>query len=267
MGAPWGGVMVARQPDGMLARRLRFKNAQERIFWIGLTGATVLHAVLIFGVASSSPRRMGEQDGDPDALSVDIVDAASLSGGATPVLAEPSEATRPQEPAAEAAPAKQQSTPFTLDKEAMTLFPDPGTDDAAKSSSSAQKHARAPLNLNPPEMPMLGGGYSTSVGRPPNITRSGENDEFGRGVVRALRRTMPSPNGVLGRVKVRIFLSESGNLVDVVLVGSSGDPHLDQSVLFAVKQASFPIPPVGSTSNDRLFLVTYIYNEVPAAQR
>ena len=68
--------------------------------------------------------------------------------------------------------------------------------------------------------------------RPPGATRSGENDEFGRGVIRALRQTMPGPAGQLGRVTVKLLLSNNGNLVEVQLIRSAGIPGLDQSVVF-----------------------------------
>ena len=34
---------------------------------------------------------------------------------------------------------------------------------------------------------------------------------------------------------------------------------MDQNVVFAAKQSSFPIPPAGATVADRTFLVTYVY--------
>jgi len=70
--------------------------------------------------------------------------------------------------------------------------------------------------------------------------------------------TMPGST-VLSQVTVRLLLSETGNLVEVRLVRSGGDPILDQNVVFAVKQSNFPIPPVGSTILDRTFMVTYVY--------
>ena len=103
-------------------------------------------------------------------------------------------------------------------------------------------------------------GLSTAAIRPPDITRSGENDEFGRRVIRALRQTMPAARGELGRVTVRLLLSATGDLLEVQLVRPASDPILTQSVVFAVKQSSFPIPPAGATRSDRTFLVTYIYN-------
>ena len=101
---------------------------------------------------------------------------------------------------------------------------------------------------------------SATVARPAGITRSGENDDFGRGVIRALRQTMPPHRRIYGRVTIRLLLNESGNLAEVQVIGNSTDASLDQSVLFASKQSSFPLPPKGATVADRTFLVTYIYN-------
>ena len=115
-----------------------------------------------------------------------------------------------------------------------------------------------PLLLGLPDASFAPPGRSAAFARPPGITRSGENDEFGRGVVRALRQTMPGST-MLSQVTVRLLLSENGNLIEVRLVRSGGDPILDQNVVFAVKQSNFPIPPVGSTELDRTFMVTYVY--------
>jgi TonB family protein len=110
-----------------------------------------------------------------------------------------------------------------------------------------------------PDIPSIApGGRAAAVMRPPGITRSGENDDFARGVIRALRRTMPTVDRP-GRVTIRLLLSDKGNIREVQLVRSGGDPMMDQSVVFAAKQASFPLPPVGATPADLQFLVTYVY--------
>ena len=119
--------------------------------------------------------------------------------------------------------------------------------------------ASPPLQLSLPDMAIAPGGPAPAFSRPAGITRSGENDEFGRGVIRALRKSMPDPGPMRGRVTVRFLLSDDGNLIEVRLVRSSGDPVLDQSVMFAVKQSSFPFPPRNAPLVDRTFLVTYIY--------
>jgi protein TonB len=129
----------------------------------------------------------------------------------------------------------------------------------AKSKPAPSLDLGPPLQFDLPDSAFAPGGRYAAVMRPPNVTRSGENDEFGRGVIRALRRTMPEPRGMLGRVTVRLLLSENGNLAELQLVRSSGDPILDQNVAFAARQSSFPIPPAGATVPDRTFLVTYIY--------
>jgi TonB family protein len=124
---------------------------------------------------------------------------------------------------------------------------------------STQANLQLPQNFNPPQQFMSPQGLSAAVARPSGITRSGENDDFGRGVIRALRMTMPNPNGATGRVTVRLIITETGNLQEVRLLRSGGNATLDQSVVFAVKQSSFPIPPSRSTTDDRTFVVTYIY--------
>jgi protein TonB len=101
-------------------------------------------------------------------------------------------------------------------------------------------------------------GGQSAVQRPPGITRSGENDEFARNVIRALQKTMPRERA-LGRVTVRIVLSENGSRADVQLLKSGGDSDLDFNVMFAARQTAYPFPPQKSTVVDRTFTVTYIY--------
>ncbi len=101
----------------------------------------------------------------------------------------------------------------------------------------------------------VGGGLE----RPAGITRSGENDDFARGVIRALQRTMPQLTDTRGNVTVRITLDNRGNLVSTVVTRPSSIAGLDQSVVFATKQSSFPIPPKNHVQADLVFLVTYLY--------
>jgi protein TonB len=101
-------------------------------------------------------------------------------------------------------------------------------------------------------------GGQSAVQRPPGITRSGENDEFARNVIRALQRTMPRERAN-GRVTVRIVLNENGSRADVKLLNSGGNSDLDFNVVFAARQTAFPFPPKNSTLVDRTFTVTYIY--------
>lgn len=274
-------------------------RTQENRFWIGLAFVAALHAALIIGITRSSPRQIGERSGRPDGISVVLVDEADLrskntfreEAAAPPAIAQPPAPAAPQPPQPkaeteppvpkqppapkiEAAPPAPQprdekkSAAQAIDKETLDSLAAPGPapkksepDNAAKIPPKLeQPQPKPPLQLTMPNIPVAPGGRGAAVARPPGATRSGENDEFGRGVIRALRQTMPSPNGQLGRVTVKLLLSNNGNLAEVQLLRSAGIPGLDQSVVFAVKQASFPIPPGGATLVDRTFLVTYIYN-------
>jgi TonB family protein len=191
------------------------------------------------------------------------------------------ETAPPQPPADAAAPAapEAKANPWAADVEAPEKTAPPEPADQAKQEDAPVKPAqpkkqhpaeatpqpkpkpqeKLSLQLDLPPQAFMPGDQGAAVMRPAGITRSGENDDFGRGVIRALRRTMPASR-VLGRVTVRFLLSPTGNIVEVRVASSSGDPVLDQSVVFAVKQASFPIPPQGSTAVDRSFQVTYIYH-------
>lgn len=267
--------------------------ARDNRFWFGLAFAAALHAALIFGISRSSSRQMGERSGRPDGISVTLVDVPDLKSKNTfrdegapapppanaqppaPALRQPPapKAAEPPVPKSEAAPPaprplEQQKTAVPpREQEALEPRAAPGPaakpsepESTAKPPPKQDKQAKPQLDVAIPNIPVSPGDRAAAVMRPPGATRSGENDEFGRGVIRALRQTMPSPNGQLGRVTVRLLLSANGNLVEVQMIRSAGIPGLDQSVVFAVKQASFPIPPGGATLVDRTFLVTYIYN-------
>lgn len=124
----------------------------------------------------------------------------------------------------------------------------------------AQKTETAKLDLTPPavfQAPVGGGG--AGVQRPAGITRSGENDDFARGVIRALQSTMPQLRNTFGRVTVRIELNMNGNLVRTTVLKPSNVAGLDQSVVFATQQSSFPFPPRNAVPADLVFFVTYIY--------
>lgn len=129
-----------------------------------------------------------------------------------------------------------------------------------KAVQKPQERKTAKLDLTPPavfQAPVGGGG--AGVQRPAGITRSGENDDFARGVIRALQTTMPQLRDTRGRVTVRITLSMQGDLVTTEVLKPSTVAGLDQSVVFATRQSSFPFPPHNAKPVDLVFIVTYIY--------
>jgi periplasmic protein TonB len=280
----------------------------ERRFWIGLSCVALLHASAILGVGRSLPRHLGERDGSPDAISVELVDPSQLGGprasppvapaaiapprpaapanagsamNPPPAPSEDAAAARPAAaPAAETA-APSVAAPILEDKKAAASAskqeaaasptpespappsaaqPEPSPSPSAEATGKAKMSPKLSLQLDLPPNFVAPSGLSTAAVRPPDITRSGENDEFGRRVIRALRQTMPPARGEVGKVTVRLLLSATGDLSELQLVRPAADPALTQSVVFAVRQSSFPIPPTGATRSDRTFLVTYIYN-------
>lgn len=133
-------------------------------------------------------------------------------------------------------------------------------EETAKKKQSPAEQKLAKLDLSPPvvfQAPVGGGG--AGVQRPAGITRSGENDAFARGVIRALQRTMPQLSDTRGRVTVRITVDRNGNLVNTEVLRPSTAAGLDQSVVFATRQSSFPFPPANAKDVDLVFIVTYIY--------
>jgi len=319
--------LAVDRPDALAEHLAASLNKRQPAFLMALLCAAVVHAALIFAISSAPPRYLGAADGNPNAITVELVDEADLRSRTTvPPQANtppsgPATAAQPPQPDAarpsQAAPAQQPVDPPPIEKKKPEVAAEPATPDvateetappsvavkpappdavgkpkppdatakssppdvAAKSSppDAAAKQSKTDpdlqnafkplpqLNLALPSIAALpstsGGaqGRSSSAVRPPGITRSGENDRFGRDVIRALKKTMPPPQGIKGRVTVRIFLSKTGNKADVQLVTSGGNRELDQNVIFSVNQASFPFPPDGATVADRTFRVTYVY--------
>jgi TonB family protein len=284
MAADQNARAAPRRP-AVIRRALAARRAQDRRFWIGVACAALAHAAILIGVIStSSDRRVGEPDASPEGIAVELVDAADLASRSTVAADNPPASTGslappPQKPSPEPARPQEDATPATEPEAQHAPPPAPKNSDAIEkapehptsephkketskaaptSKSASLQRPHDPLELSLPDAALAPAGRSAAFARPPNITRSGENDEFGRAVIRALRRTMPGSDR-LGQVTIRLFLSETGNLLEARLVRSGGDPIMDQNVVFAAKQASFPIPPNGATIADRTFLVTYVY--------
>jgi periplasmic protein TonB len=284
MAADQNAPAAPRRP-AVVRRALAARRAQDRRFWIGVACAAFVHAAVLIGVVStSSERRIGEPNASPEGIAVELVDAADLESRSTVAADNPPASTGslappPQKPSPEPARPQEDATPATEPEVQHAPPPAPKNPDAIEkapehptsephkketskaapmSKSASLQRPHDPLELSLPDAALAPAGRSAAFARPPNITRSGENDEFGRGVIRALRRTMPGSDR-LGQVTIRLFLSETGNLLEARLVRSGGDPIMDQNVVFAAKQASFPIPPSGATVADRTFLVTYVY--------
>jgi periplasmic protein TonB len=308
---------IADAPLQALERWTTAAVSRDRMFWIALAVATLLHAAFLIRIVTTAPKHLGDASGSDDGISISVVTEADLQSRSTvpdevqpppgapaaamplvPVAPPPQPVAKPVEtppedkavevkPEPKPEPAKPETkvelAPSLADDvpDLMTL-PDPNSKPAKNAEPQKQKSEKAEqkpepkpeqkqppqkqrtakLDLSPPpsafDVPG-GGGRTTGGTRPPGITRSGANDDFGRRVIAELQKTMPQLRETLGRVLVRIILDQNANVASVEVLRPSNVASLDQSVVFAVKQTSFPFPPPNSTDVDRTFLVTYIY--------
>lgn len=183
-----------------------------------------------------------------------------------PKPAPPEQADVPPEPAIEQLLKipPQAALPHSLDAPKPQKPPEPAK--SAKPEEARRPHPKQrvrtsalDLTLPPAVFAAPSGGGGAGIERPAGITRSGENDAFARGVIAALQRTMPQLRDTHGRVTVRLKLDKDGSLVTTEIVRPSNIGGLDQNVVFATRQASFPFPPRNANDADLTFLVTYIY--------
>ena len=199
---------------------------------------------------------------DPDLLRLDPNAPAVEKSQQPPKPPEKAQEKPPEKPAEkvpEKAAAKPVKAPDAKAQETrpQEAKPRPPRPDQPK----PQQSAKLDLSMPPATMasPSFSGRGGAGLERPAGITRSGENDAFARGVIKALQLTMPQLRDTLGRVTVRIVLNMNGNLVSTQVIRTSNVPGLDQSVVFATKQSSFPFPPRNAVPDDLVFNVTYIY--------
>jgi periplasmic protein TonB len=193
----------------------------------------------------------------PDARdAADAQDAEAAAADKKPAVAVPAPSTDTQQPSpSDEVPKAGQPK---ADTEAKPAPRQKESRPAPKKQALAppQLDLSVPLGLTLRESANVG---SSSATRPAGITRSAENDRFGRDVIRALRKTMPTLPDAKGRVTVRIFLDQKGNIAKLQLVQSGGDTFLDQNVIFSARQTAFPYPPKGARRADLTFLITYVY--------
>lgn len=150
----------------------------------------------------------------------------------------------------EASLSKPQSKPKTA----------PANKQPANPSTKPQNQAKLDLGLpNPSSAPAAPSARSASFTRPAGITRSGENDAFGRGVLAAMQRAMPGGDGQRTAVILRTLLDPNGNVISIELLGGNPKASLTEQLIFAMRTATYPFPPRPSTVADRTFEVRYIW--------
>src|SRR5688572_7388388 len=58
-------------------------ETRERRFWITLSVALTIHALILIGIVRSAPKQMGDPNSTPDGLSVSFVTEAELRDAST----------------------------------------------------------------------------------------------------------------------------------------------------------------------------------------
>jgi TonB family protein len=276
-------ALIAGFVHSLPQRQMGEKAGRPEGVSVAMVDAADLASLNTFADNERAPRPMSRARPAPSPQTVPLPEerpkeaaprqaAPRPDGSSTPALVTPEEAARQADKRGKEAKEEKQETVewpvdlkaleegFSADRSAAKARNAPAAARPPAKPQEQQQVAKAspPLQLSLPDTAIALDGLSASFSRPAGITRSGENDEFGRGVIRALRKTMPEMKE-RGRVTVRFLLTQDGNLVEVRLVRSSGNPMLDQAVMFAVQQTSFPFPPPDAPSVDRTFVVTYIY--------
>ncbi len=257
--------------------------SQDRNFWAALAFVILVHAALFAGVSRHAARIVGETNAHEDAIAVSFMtEAEYLEQTSAPAIAgnkpeAPAKPAPPPPPPIELKPTQPmldepEPVPLPSEKDAPDLYSLEAPAAAPKAAPAVPKKPQqkpqskktAKLELTPQldstAPSSTAGGGPAGLVRPPGITRSGANDEFARGIIRALRQTMPGHRGVFGSVTIRIFLTSNGDVKDVQVVSGAADPSIDQEVIFAARQTTYPFPPAGATPADLQFLITYIYN-------
>ena len=279
------GLDRAAQPATRVPMVLRMRSAglkaDSRRFWIGVAVMATLHAALIAGFVRSAPRYVGEPEGKPRAASASSWSMRPIwrahprcvpwnrRPGSPAALRSATAAGSARCSAAARAEggdcaARGGGTVQVRSRHRRQGQPS-GAEQGEPSRAARQEQARAVARSQSlaavrsarrrfRSRRALRGGHASAqrdaIGRERRV-RTRRHSRFAQDHARPARHARPS-DGQAAAVRDR-------QPYPAQLVRSSGDPILDQNVVFAARQSSFPIPPAGATLADRTFLVTYIY--------
>ena len=271
------GLDRAARPATRVPMVLRMRSAglkaDSRRFWIGVAVMAALHAALIAGFVRSAPRYVGEPEGSQErhqrragrcggscerihGAFRGTVDRTARQRSASATAAGParcSAAARAEDggcAARRGGTVQVRSRHRRRERTARRHRIRRALQRRPPRASPCRRSILSPsLRFDLPDGAFAPGGRSAAVMRPPNVTRSGENDEFGRGVIRALRKTMPVARDTLGRVTVRLLLSETGNLTQAAAGQKLGRP--DPGPECGVRRQAVELPDPARRRNPR----------------
>lgn len=88
---------------------------------------------------------------------------------------------------------------------------------------------------------------------------SGKSDPFTDSVIASLMKSRPPPVALWGRVLVTFQIGVNGELMYVRVLQSSGNTAMDDAAVKAIRKARFKRPPPGLTSDQRTYIIDYIF--------
>lgn len=180
---------------------------------------------------------------------------------------EPVTSLRPSQPPDEQAEPSEPEKPAAThrvdpDKATQALADAVGVDLTMRDYASAldaeiarRKQAQEARRAAPPPSAVLSGS-SRLRGAP----SSGRSDAYSRSVIAALLRAKPPPFALRGSVMVSFEISQSGGLVYVRVLDSSGNKAMDAEAVAAIRRARFDPPPPGKSRADLTYIIHFIFD-------
>ncbi len=290
---PRPAVDAPAQPEGrslfgVLDAEQRIRRAaeqHERTLWAGAIAATLLYAGIIgsqamltaIGLTPAEQQQLEQERRGQDAnsISVELVPDPDKTAktqkwrdGADAAAPQPSEQPpqpfKPPQVASTAEPEEKETEPTkdpTQDKaddgSRMMLDIDSLVDAAAADLSHKIDRAfqKKPQKERREQQAVISGGDMKIRG----TGAAGKSDAFSRSVIAALMKTRPGPFALWGRVLVSFQISPSGTLNYVHLLQSSGNSALDRAAIEAIHKARFEMPPPNLNSDQRTYIIDYIF--------
>ena len=198
----------------------------------------------------SSDRRIGEPDGSSTGISVELVDATDflsksrMQSSSDPSPAGPGDVVSPPPRPAEAPSppraAEPQTTaapPIEVEKPSPLSPPAPTKKESAPAAKPKPKPVAGAKSTAAVRFSRRDDRSKRTVPRRcaasrPHANRSRSRRFWAQASFAPCGRRCPPRAARLGRVTIRLFLSETGNLADLRLIRSGGRPDLDQNVMF-----------------------------------
>lgn len=236
---------------------------------ISLAVAVAAHAAALFALLPSSTDALGDDVTQLEAIAVSIVSSVPVSVGAQDATATPA-ANEAVEEKAESPPEPEKAEPPPPQVAALTLPPElepPRPDALTLPVAQPEPPPPEPVKEKPPEekveehkpdpQPAVTAALPTPPPQAAAPASVGVLREYAKRVATTLAKSKPKGAGLIGTVKLRFIVDETGRPTDVAVVVPSGTKSLDEVAIRTLARSEFPPPPVGLTVTQRTFEVPY----------